>query len=309
MIFLKKVIGVALICAAAVMGCAKQDQQMKKKAEKIHVVVAQGDVEALRQALTENPNLLHAEIEGFTPLHVACAGIVAWRSWVPKEQRVDAKIPLARPREIAELLIEAGSDIEAVNQMGNTPLHIAASAGLGDVVKLLLSKNAQVNARGWEQDTPLHDASEKGHATVVKLLVDHGADVNAKNTGDETPLYLACQWKHFDVAEVLLFSGANPRQLTKFGGFCALGSAVAHNNFKVTELLLQHGADVNNADKIFSITPLHVAAREGHRQIVELLLKHSADASLKDNKGNTALQLAEQNGHNDIVELLRSNQK
>ena len=62
-----------------------------------------------------------------------------------------------------------------------TPLHWAAVGGHKDVVELLLAHGAEVNARYSDGYTPLHYAAANGHKDVVELLLANEADVNAKD--------------------------------------------------------------------------------------------------------------------------------
>jgi hypothetical protein len=86
---------------------------------------------------------------------------------------------------------------------GDTPLHTAASNGHKDVVELLLAKGADVNVVDQNNQTPLHDTAGHGHIDVVKLLLDKGADVNPKMHGGLTPLEMATRKNHKGVVQLL----------------------------------------------------------------------------------------------------------
>lgn len=60
-----------------------------------------------------------------------------------------------------------------------------------DVIELLLKNGADVNVKNNEQWTPLHAASYFGYLDVVQLLLDRRADVNAKNNYGNGPIHLA----------------------------------------------------------------------------------------------------------------------
>ena len=51
------------------------------------------------------------------------------------------------------------------------------------------------------------------------------------------------------------------------------------------------------------------AAESGHFEVVRLLLEHGADASLRDDRGKTALELAEESGHFGVAEFIRNSSK
>ncbi|MEH1771269.1 MAG: ankyrin repeat domain-containing protein, partial [Nostoc sp.] len=73
---------------------------------------------------------------------------------------------------------------------GETPLHLAVSQGNKQVVELLIAKGADVNAKNKDGNTPLHLAYD---LDIVKLLIAKGADANAKNNDDMTPAELQAQ--------------------------------------------------------------------------------------------------------------------
>ena len=56
--------------------------------------------------------------------------------------------------EIVKLLIDVGTDMNSVNNIGRTPLHFACSRG--NIVKLLTDNGSEVNAVGNGADTPIH---------------------------------------------------------------------------------------------------------------------------------------------------------
>ena len=84
--------------------------------------------------------------------------------------------------------LAAGTDVNAQNEDGWTPLYIAARKGHKEVAGLLITKGADVNAKNGLDQTPLHGAARFFHKGIVELLIANGADVNAKEYGDETPL-------------------------------------------------------------------------------------------------------------------------
>ena len=50
-------------------------------------------------------------------------------------------------KEIAELLIANGADVNVKNDFGPTPLHWAADEGHKEIVELLIANGANVNAK------------------------------------------------------------------------------------------------------------------------------------------------------------------
>ena len=76
--------------------------------------------------------------------------------------------------------------IAAVLQVGCGPsvpdisMYDAAEVGNIDAVKQHLAAGTDVNAKDKDGWTPLHPASYEGHQEIVELLIGKGADVNAK---------------------------------------------------------------------------------------------------------------------------------
>ncbi len=87
--------------------------------------------------------------------------------------------------EIVELLIKAGAVIDCRNELGETPLHLAATS---EVVQTLLKYGADIEAKDDKGETPIHEAVKYGNAEVVKALIAAGADVNAPDNEGLTPL-------------------------------------------------------------------------------------------------------------------------
>lgn len=68
-------------------------------------------------------------------------------------------------------LLDAGANIESVDQNGWTVLHIAASKGNIAIVEVLLKRGAAINATTNANQTPLLMAACNGHLPVVRLLL------------------------------------------------------------------------------------------------------------------------------------------
>lgn len=103
---------------------------------------------------------------------------------------------------VVELLLAEGSDVNARDKWGDTPLHVARTK---EIAEALLTKGADLMARGMVDRTPLHSAASIGNLAVVKVLIARGADVNAVNSMGWTPLSCAGSFgrDHKDVIELL----------------------------------------------------------------------------------------------------------
>ncbi|UPK95217.1 hypothetical protein LCI18_006152 [Fusarium solani-melongenae] len=91
-----------------------------------------------------------------------------------------------------------------------TVLHIAAFAGMSELVSELIQKGASVSAQDDRERIPLHWAAENGHAKVASLLIQHGCDPNAEDADGLKPIHIAAKKNHASVVTVLLEAGVKP---------------------------------------------------------------------------------------------------
>jgi len=138
-------------------------------APEIYNAAVFGKYDRVRAILAADPDAVHAcDQYGFTALH-----------GVAGEDHPD----------MIWLLVDAGADVNAANEMGHTPLHFAANA---DAVRALVAAGADVNARSRDGSTPLHLAVEApGGVGAVEALLAAGAAVDAVNARGRTPLDIA----------------------------------------------------------------------------------------------------------------------
>ena len=81
--------------------------------------------------------------------------------------------------------------IDVANEIGESPLHVAAWRGHKDVVAALIAGGADINVVDtvYSMTTPLHEAVRSGYRSVVKLLLDAGADITVQDSAGDTPLH------------------------------------------------------------------------------------------------------------------------
>lgn len=174
------------------------------------------------------------------------------------------------------------------------------------VEALLKDKNIDINANDSRFDAnPLDVATFQGFNEIVtKLLAMPNIDVNVVNPYGYTPLMGAIEKGHSEVVEKLLEMPEIDLNFKNNGSLTALHWAVYQNKNDIVKKLLAHQSgtiDVNSKDW----TPLHIASYFGYSKIVDQLLTISnIDINIKNDLGQTALDLAIQRGHNEIVEKL-----
>jgi len=107
------------------------------------------------------------------------------------------------------LLARPMVDVNALNQVGESALMMAALKGDLAGVQLLLEHGAKVNQPGW---SPLHYAATGPEPKVVQLLLDRGAEIDAGSPNGSTPLMMAAQYGSEDSVMLLLARGADAKR-------------------------------------------------------------------------------------------------
>ena len=82
--------------------------------------------------------------------------------------------------EAMTALLDVGADVDSRDNIGWTPLHLAAAAGTAEAITALLNAGAYIGARDKNGLTPLHLAAGFGTAETVTALLDAGADIEAR---------------------------------------------------------------------------------------------------------------------------------
>ena len=113
--------------------------------------------------------------------------------------------------------LDSGVNVNA-KRTGSTPMHQAAYYGQKEVAELLIAKGADVNAKDDNGQTPLFNAAYLGRKEIVELLIAEGADVNAKTDYGKTPLDGANRRKHPETADLLRKHGGKTGEELKAEG-------------------------------------------------------------------------------------------
>lgn len=106
--------------------------------------------------------------------------------------------------------IEAGANVNVVDQLKRTPLFGAAFLDQAETANLLIARGADVNATDSSGFSPLHAGVVAGGHEVVAALIAKGADINGRVVGGRTALHLAAATNQAAMVDVLLKAGANP---------------------------------------------------------------------------------------------------
>ena len=108
------------------------------------------------------------------------------------------------PREICQLLIEAGVDVNHPDLNETPPLIYACVCGVTSVVGLLLEREADASAQDQDGDTALNNAIFFASHECISLLLRQGAPYDTVNKVGDTILHFAARHADMCSVEILL---------------------------------------------------------------------------------------------------------
>jgi ankyrin repeat protein len=206
------------IAAVVLVGCGESPKDIWEAAE-------QGDSEAVKEYLAIGTNVnVKDEAYGGMPLHFA-----AFRG----------------RKEVAELLINEGADVNAKNQADATPLDKAIEKNWDETVSLLRKHGGKTSEELKPPttkipDISIHGAAEVGNIEAVKQHLVAGANVNTKDKWGWTPLSRAARSGHKEAVELLIDNGADVNAKDDKGR-TPLGGAIKQKQTEIADLLRKHG--------------------------------------------------------------------
>ncbi len=219
----------------------------------------------------------------------------------------------SNPKHV-KLLIKAGACVDAHNNRtfkGCTPLMVACSKGMIDIVTALVASGADVNAQ-MKDDTsktvrPRDTSRTFGDVQFMQLLVHLQT---SKKPRAYTPLMYAAQEGHYEVCELLLQHGASAGIITSYREDprdnplnadealyteedrfnTAISCAVKRGDTMIARLLLEHGAHevINQVSSsifnpffvkkkiVYGETPLFMALNAKDSEMCLLLIRYGA---------------------------------
>ena len=145
----------------------------------LHLSIENQRTEMVNFLLEKGSRQLY-DINGNRPLHIAC---------------------LSGNKEILEILINYGADVEWSNLDGDKPIHLASACENVEVLVTLLSAGADMMSRGANGNYALHAAAFNPNVSVLKELLARGFDTTVLNDNEDTALHIAAGASRFDSRE------------------------------------------------------------------------------------------------------------
>jgi ankyrin repeat protein len=149
--------------------------------------------------------LIHAAKEGDVAAAKAALAAGAEANGFPIQLSPLAWAIQAGSLEIVDLLLDHSADPNLLDADGDSPLYAAIVERQFAIAERLLNRGADVNyqCKNTEHSTPLHTAASYGLGEFIQLLVEHGANPDLKDELGNTAYDYAVRGGQQTAAKVL----------------------------------------------------------------------------------------------------------
>ncbi|XP_058793280.1 serine/threonine-protein phosphatase 6 regulatory ankyrin repeat subunit B-like [Phymastichus coffea] len=232
-------------------------------------------------------------------------------------------------------LLQSGADVNAVDKMDNSVLHVAVEYGSPRIVNMLLRKRARVDVVNKAGHSVIYVAAKSKYVEeMLTMLIAYSGDVTTRNKrcvdafcalsdlnanyrhirmildmrfpldtqGRKgcTLLYEAVFDKKIDQVELLLEYGADLTKKLR-NGKVPLHAAAQHKDPTILKILIESGASVHDcSDDYNGQFPIHAACKQELLPNVKLLLRLGADINIIDKSGRTPFSFISTENFNEI---------
>lgn len=161
-------------------------------------------------------------------------------------------------------------DLDAINNMMQTPLHVATMANRPEMIELLLNSGAKFDAHDRRGNTPLHLSCQKGYRDITAIILN----------------FITHQPTEQNNQQILI----RHLELTNFDGLTCLHLAALHDRREIIELLVNNfDANINCQDSRSGDTILHKAIIGFNVELVGFILSLNKHCNQSDFSGRKPL--------------------
>jgi len=177
----------------------------------LHMAAAEDKTHIIKYLITQGVDINKKDIEGRTALMFAVAEGQEHAAKLLIQAGADVSTVDANGRSAQDYAVNkrAFELLEVLGAEKQPTLHRLTQKGFIEKVEELVAQGADVNARDEVGRTPLHIASAENHNIDMKVLLDIGADVNARDGQGRTPLMYAAADGLKRAATLLIQEGAD----------------------------------------------------------------------------------------------------
>ena len=172
-------------------------------------------------------------------------------------------------------ILSTRPDLELKDNQGRTALMIATYNDDNNIAEMLISAGSNVNAQDDMLNSPFLYAGANGNSVILKLSLANGADFNITNRYGGTALIPAAERLHLEIVKTLTDIPDYPIDHINKLGWTALLEAIilsqpGETQIAIVQILVNAGSNVQIADKD-GITPLQHAKNRSMKEIVKIL--------------------------------------
>jgi ankyrin repeat protein len=187
-------------------------------------------------------------------------------------------------------------------------LHAAAAKGDAAAILRLASAGSNLNARDAHGRTPLMVAAFQRQHAAARALIEAGADLNALDSQAYDVITIAAVLDDLEMLKLAIASGGNTAAITSPYKGTALIAAAHLGHAEVVAALVAGKAPLDHVNNL-GWTALIEAIVLGdggprHQATVRALIAGGANLDLADGRGVRPLTLARQRGYAKIAEML-----
>ena len=250
---------------------------------RLHAAVESGDAAEARRALAQGADVNGRDAVGGLPLEKV----------------------LGSPREleIAQILIDAGADVERRGINGDPPIHSAAWEPSLDGIHFLLAAGADLNSLDGSGSTLLRTAMGADNLTLMRYLLEMQVDPNARGWSGWPVLAPALFSDNIEKIALLIDAGADPNILYQRGLPVAEIAMRPEAADETLLFLIDVGLAINSLDG-HGLPVWWSAIEWASESKLRILLDAGANPNGCDARGNSALRKAIDGGNHETVAIL-----